>query len=759
MKSSDAFLYHIQEYLSDEKKIRKDLSKALYIHYFLFSFAALFLFLFRHQLPFPFPHFTIFCLVLFCVNIILHAVSLKREFRIAVFKFIPFFDTLAAPFIFLFTGGFLTPFIMTHLITFVGTSVTDSRKRNQSRYTFFILLGSYLSIAFLQKWEILPNYIGYSRTMMQKDLFFYFVVFITVSVIFLAYILVHIVSMHVSDVLNEMKNSFDSIMQSTLAETGTEAFDSLAKNLSETLQPRCVLLGALSDKGDSIHTVSVWERNVRIPDFDISLNKSILEDVLEQKKCILEHGARSRYPEDMLLARTEADFFYGIVLADANKKPIGVLCCISDKPIHRMYLVDPLATIFSSRAAAELDRIRIEEKQKAIETQLAHAHKMSAIGHLVSGIAHDFNNMVNIINGSAQMLHKKIKPDSSHQQYIQLILNATKHTTELVGQLTRFSRRDTSEISRIDVNKTVSDIVDLLGETTTSAITVTKKCASLLPVVQGNATQLANVLLNVGINGRDAMDQTGGGTLSFTTSVTRLERNNVLCESFRIDPGEYAVISISDTGSGMTPETREHLFEPFFTTKPKGKGTGLGLANVWAYLQNYKGAVDIQSTIGVGSTFTLYFPVVNKSSPAAPQTRKPQALSGRTITSVIVVDDDEALRSIMSEQLSLNGYTTHTFENGLDAVTFMKRNSSGVDLAILDMIMPGINGTETFTELRKINSGLPVLMISGMCDPEDLAIVLDQPGTSFLQKPFSDVQFFEALHRFTAPLPETAEIV
>ncbi|HEX7510963.1 MAG TPA: response regulator, partial [Chitinivibrionales bacterium] len=267
----------------------------------------------------------------------------------------------------------------------------------------------------------------------------------------------------------------------------------------------------------------------------------------------------------------------------------------------------------------------------------------------------------------------------------------------------------------------------------------------------GDGTQLANVLLNMGINSRDAMAEMRNGVLSFTTASASLEKSGVLCQSFNIDPGDYAVISVSDTGTGISKATLEHLFEPFFTTKPKGKGTGLGLANVWGYVENYKGAVEIKSELGAGSTFTLYFPLTKKKDPAEAEMRA--GVPGAPVSSILVIDDDPTIRHIALEILTNKGYTVFSAEDGKKAVAFFSDSVNRVDVALLDMIMPELNGRDTFYQLRKIDPNLRVIMVSGTITPHDMKPMLDEPGTAFLSKPFSKEQLLSAVRAMAGARP------
>jgi signal transduction histidine kinase len=608
MKSTDAFLYHISDYLSDDRNIKADQLKSMYVRYGLLTCTMLVLFFFHRRLPFPFPHLVIVCMVVLGINTFLHLLTLKKGLLRKIFPLYLYFDSAAAPFIFLFTGGFLSPFIITNLVSCIATAIVNTNDKKISLKVFSILLLGYLLVALLQKGGILPNYMAFSREMMHNGYFFYLVLGINCFVITAGYILVIILNFHVSSILDEMKNSFDSILRGIISDTGQDSIDCLVRNLSETLHARCVVAGELVDRADTIRTLSVWENGERSPAFECPLRESVFGAAITGKKLFIERDVRSRFPGDPLLERLAARFFFGVTLFDSKNRAMGILCIVNDRPIEKMYLLEPLVTIFSTRAAAELERKIAAERQLHTEQQLAQAHKMGALGQLAGGIAHDFNNMLGVITGYASMLLVRIEEESPLRRTVSQILATTGKATELIGSLSRFVRKEKLVLTRLDVNETVSETVAFLERTIVKNITIVKSCVAGPSLAMGDRTLLQNVLMNLAINARDAMEKRAG-SISFLTGNTRLNADSVLCKTFQIEPGEYVTVEVADTGSGMSKEILGHLFEPFFTTKPKGKGTGLGLANVWGYVENYKGAIEVKSEEGKGSSFVLYLPV------------------------------------------------------------------------------------------------------------------------------------------------------
>ena len=735
---------HIREYFADETKIKADVQSQMFFRYIIISFATLFLFFFRHTLPFPFPQFFLVACASWLSNMVLHVLSLKRSWLKKIYGLFPYIDALIAAFIFQCSGGFLSPFVITHIASNMASGVIYTRIKNLSFHTLFILLGGYLGVAFLQKFRALPCYVGYAQTMMANETFFYFVIIVTAFIITGSYFLVQALNFHVHQMLDEMSNGFDSIIKGTIASIGHDFFVHLARNLVESLKIRCVMVGELSHKKQSLRTLAVWKESGVDDGFEIPLSGTVFEEVIAHSRWTIERDFGQLYPSNPLLAQCNAKFFFGIVLIDSRAKPIGMLCLINDRQLHNMYLVDPLITIFASRASAELERKLAEDKRQAIEMQLAQAQKMEAIGQLVGGIAHDFNNMVSAISGYAFLLRTKLAPDSPYQKYVKHIITAGGRTADLVGQLTQFARRGTPNIMPVNVHALLDETIIFLERTINKNIILIKQCSAKKPVTAGDSTFLQNVFLNLGINARDAMEE-HGGTLVFGTNDTVLDKNSTPCQSFHIVPGEYLCVSVSDTGTGMSKEVMGHIFEPFFTTKPKGKGTGLGLANVWGYIENFKGAIEVKSSEGKGTTFTLYLPLARIMEQAAPPSlaRVVFSLSQSTpaiIKKILVVDDEPAMREICGEILSMSGYAVSVCEDGVEAVDLMKKDGALIDLAVLDMMMPRMNGHDTFYELRKINPALKIILVSGFLNENELKGILKEKNTAFVQKPFTDQQ-------------------
>lgn len=300
---------------------------------------------------------------------------------------------------------------------------------------------------------------------------------------------------------------------------------------------------------------------------------------------------------------------FGVVLRDSNGVPIGIFCVVSENNITNKYLINAVISVFSSRAAAELERKRIDERQKQTEQQLTQANKLNVIGQLAGGITHDLNNLLTVGMGYTNMLVGKIEKSTQLHMFASQVLSTTKRASELTSMLAKYLRKEKIETVPIDLNNLVNDTVLFMENMISKNIEIVRILSFDSMKIMGDRTKLQNVLMNLIINARDAIGK-NRGCITVKTVLSVLESESALLQNFQIEPGTYCTVEVSDTGTGMEEETIEHLFEPFFTTKPNGLGTGLGLANVRGYIDIHRGAIEVKSELGKGSCFRLYFPLI-----------------------------------------------------------------------------------------------------------------------------------------------------
>jgi PAS domain S-box-containing protein len=355
------------------------------------------------------------------------------------------------------------------------------------------------------------------------------------------------------------------------------------------------------------------------------------------------------------------------------------------------------------------ERVRAEKEQESLRSQLIQAQKMEAIGTLAGGVAHDFNNLLQIVLGYSQLLLIDKHPE--HQDYDKLhtINTSAKRGADLVQRLMVFSRKGDTKPRSLNLNHEVTQLKKLLERTIPKMIAIELSLESWLPVINADPVQVEQILLNLAINAKDAMPESGGKLTIETRNITLDEE---YCRMhLESKPGQYVMISVSDTGHGMSQETVQHIFEPFFTTKGEGKGTGLGLAMVYGIMKHHEGFINCKSEPGHGTTFRIYFPVVQTE--VEEDLERESAIPQGGSETILLVDDEESLCDIGSQLLTRAGYTVLTATNARDALDLYGNQRGDISLVIMDLIMPEMGGKECFQELVNINPQVRVILSSG----------------------------------------------
>jgi two-component system cell cycle sensor histidine kinase/response regulator CckA len=373
-----------------------------------------------------------------------------------------------------------------------------------------------------------------------------------------------------------------------------------------------------------------------------------------------------------------------------------------------------------------------------VEAQLLQAQKMDAIGRLAGGVAHDFNNLLTIITSYSELALDSVAPASSTQIQLQEILSAAHRAAELTRQLLAFSRQQPQALRVAELNPVVGGIVKTLHRLIGEDIELIFVPGDDLGRVRLDPVQIEQILMNLAANSSDAMPQ--GGRLTIHTSDVQLDEEYVEHKKAIIPIGRYAVLTVSDTGAGIPEDHLSHVFEPFYTTKPSGKGTGLGLATVYGIVKQNHGFVWVYSEPGMGTTFKIYLPCVADQPVALEIPDTPVEVVLRGNETVLLVEDEDALRRAEAEFLTLRGYTVLEARDGLDALSVTKNHGSTIHLAITDVVMPHMSGGELANELDTLRPETRVLFVSGYAGQTVLDHKVVDVENNFLQKPFTLTQ-------------------
>ncbi len=372
-------------------------------------------------------------------------------------------------------------------------------------------------------------------------------------------------------------------------------------------------------------------------------------------------------------------------------------------------------------------------ERRVLEDQVRQSQKMEAVGRLAGGIAHDFNNLLMVISGYTEVLLYHLSPGHPLHVKAEAIQQASDRATTLTRQLLAFSRKQLLELKVIDVNAIVTDMERLLRPLIGEHIELSTTLAPNIGCTRADAGQLEQVIMNLVVNAKDAMP--GGGKISIRTGSVTLD-DSYRPENTFIKHGPYVMISVSDNGHGMDAETQARIFEPFFTTKEKGKGTGLGLSTVYGIIKQSGGYVFVQSEVGRGTVFNIYFPRVDGPSEALAAAPVSLAAAGGSET-ILLVEDEDSVRQLVRETLESRGYRVLEAENGNAALAVAARQTDPIHLVITDVVMPGLSGHELVQQLVPARPGIKVLYLSGYAqDAFATPGAIDAPKT-FLQKPFT----------------------
>jgi signal transduction histidine kinase/CheY-like chemotaxis protein len=387
-----------------------------------------------------------------------------------------------------------------------------------------------------------------------------------------------------------------------------------------------------------------------------------------------------------------------------------------------------------------------------LEDQILQSQKLEALGQLAGGVAHDFNNLLGAILANVSFLQSLPPATTLEPRQVQECLRDMELAAQRAGQLTKqllgFARRDTRQVQNLDAASLLREVRHLASRTFDQGIQITVETPPDLVVV-GDPSQLHQVLMNLCINARDAMPE--GGTLSLSAECMMLSEEQVITLPFLV-PGAYVVITVKDTGQGMSDEVHRHIFEPFFTTKGAGRGTGMGLSIAYGIIKNHGGHITAESRPGQGAVFRIYLPA---GDPLGARTATPTVRTVKGVTpggggTILVVEDEEILRNGTRRLLEGVGFTVLCAGDGEQAVSLFRGEGARIDLVLLDMVMPKMGGVETFHEIRRIKPSVKVLLTSGYTEQTTVQALLTAGAEGFLPKPYDAATLMQSLSQLLA---------
>jgi len=378
-------------------------------------------------------------------------------------------------------------------------------------------------------------------------------------------------------------------------------------------------------------------------------------------------------------------------------------------------------------------RRKAEETLRKTEVQLLHAQKLDAVGRLASGVAHDLNNILSVVLSYTGLLLSDLKPDDPMRADIDEIRKAGMRAADLTRQLLAFSRQQVLQPKVLDLNQVLVGMEKMISRLLGADVEVTMLTSSRLGKIIGDPGQIEQVVTNLVVNARDAMP--GGGMLTLETKNVDLD-DDYARQHYGVTPGPYVLFAITDTGIGMDRELQTRIFEPFFTTKEGGKGTGLGLSTVFGIVEQSGGHIWVYSEVGKGTTFRVYFPRTDAAVLDQPHSEPPPS-SGRGTETILLVEDDDAVRTVACGILRRNGYRVLEASNGGEALLVCEQHGAKIHLLLTDVVLPRMSGRQLVERLAPLRPEMKVLFMSGYTDEAILQHGILESGVAFIQKPLT----------------------
>jgi CheY-like chemotaxis protein len=374
---------------------------------------------------------------------------------------------------------------------------------------------------------------------------------------------------------------------------------------------------------------------------------------------------------------------------------------------------------------------------------------MESLGLLAGGIAHDFNNLLTGIQGRTSLMLLDTDRHHPHAEHLDAIEDYIESATDLTKQLLGLARGGKYDLKPLDMNRIVKSTSSMFGRTR-KEIRIQTELHDRSLVVEADQGQMEQVFLNLYVNAAQAMP--GGGMLYLRTSIARLDATE--CQPYGIPPGRYVKVSVTDTGSGIETELLPRIFDPFFTTKEKGRGTGLGLASAYGIVKNHSGMMTAYSEVGHGTTFNIYLPLSHKE--AVYETVVEEEIH-RGAETILIVDDEEMILEVGRAMLETLGYRVITANDGNQALARLSEKGPPIDLVVLDLIMPGMDGGQTFDKIREVQPRLPVLLSSGYSINGMASGILERGCNGFIQKPFKIHELSQKIRDVLDDIPAAPE--
>ncbi len=539
--------------------------------------------------------------------------------------------------------------------------------------------------------------------------------------------------------VNKQLERFKELSNLALTLTGDphDVFNTIAGLISRWLGVKVVCISEI--RGDELFFLSVYADGKVIANAGKSeIGKTPCANVEQNREVQVYHRVTELFPEASFLKQHNAYSYCGFPAFDSLGKPISVTCLLDDKPHEFSESDQDLLRIFGQRIGLELERVRDQKQLKKQEEQIRHSQKMEALGHLTGGIAHDFNNMLGVIMGYANLLEEALIGNPKFVHYAQQIQYAGQRGTLLTKKLLSFAQQDVQQAEVININNVLLDEQHMLEKTLTSRIKLILDLTDELWFTLVDKGDLEDAILNMCINAMHAIE--GQGQIIVQTKNIQVSQQDKTENDLKA--GDYVLLSIMDTGAGMDEITRQRIFEPFFTTKGS-QGTGLGLSQVYGFIERSGGKISVDSNIGQGTKLELYFPRYINTSTNKKTLKAKSSVDFKGNETILIVDDETALLKLTAEILSQQGYEVICAGNAKQALMMLENEA--IDLLLSDVIMPDMSGYQLAAVVQKQYPGVKILLASGFTDDRSVDLVDDSLHQNILYKPYDSRVLLERI--------------
>jgi PAS domain S-box-containing protein len=550
---------------------------------------------------------------------------------------------------------------------------------------------------------------------------------------------------------------FQTVADGTSAVTGIAFLRSLVRHLATALEAQYAFVSERLQDTGQVNVIEMWMGDHFGDEMSLDVSGAPCAQVFAGEDAVFPDGVPTLFPGHPILSALGVESYLGVPLFDSSNAIIGHLAVLGTGTMENPRRGLSVLKVFASRAGAEVERKRFEQHQKEFEAELQQTQKLESLGVLAGGIAHDFNNLLTGVLGNAELALAALPPESPARRELANITRSALRAAELTKQMLAYSGQGKLEVQGLNLSKLVEEIGHLLEVSISKKAVLTYDLAADLPLIEADASQIRQVVMNVLINASEAIEKKSG-YVRISTRMIVADRS-FLATAYVDDDlpeGDYVTLEVEDTGCGMDEQTQRKIFDPFFTTKFTGRG--LGLAAVLGIVRGHGGALKIDSRPQAGSTFTVLFPASERSveEPLGPLVGEQEWRGSGT---VLVVDDEETVRITSQAMLESLGFTVMTAEDGPTALEVYGSRNDEIDAVLLDLTMPHLDGEETFRELRRIRPGVRVILSSGYSEGE-ISDRFEGTGLGgFIQKPYGMRPLYEKMRQVLGPVRPSDESI